>query len=34
MQPINFEALYAEGLRRRAEGQAGASVALSEGGNA
>src|SRR6478609_10090143 len=34
MQPINFEALYAEGLRRRAEGQAGGSVALSEGGNA
>jgi preprotein translocase subunit SecB len=32
MQPINFEALYAEGLRRRAE-QAG-PVAVSEGGNA
>ena len=32
MQPINFEALYAEGLRRRVE-QAG-SVALTEGGNA
>ena len=32
MQPINFEALYAEGLRRRADGQA--PVALSEGGNA
>ena len=36
LQPINFEALYAEGLRRRAEaaqnGQG--SVALSEGGNA
>jgi preprotein translocase subunit SecB len=34
MQPINFEALYAEGLRRRAEGAAGGSVAMSEGGNA
>lgn len=37
MQPINFEALYAEGLRRRSEqGQQGqqGSVALSEGGNA
>ena len=33
MQPINFEALYAEGLRRRAEQQQG-SVAMSEGGNA
>lgn len=33
MQPINFEALYAEGLRRRAENTPG-SVALSEGGNA
>jgi len=33
MQPINFEALYAEGLRRRAE-QAQGSVALTEGGNA
>ena len=33
MQPINFEALYAEGLRRRAE-QATGSVALAEGGNA
>jgi len=33
MQPINFEALYAEGLRRRAE-QAQGSVALAEGGNA
>ena len=32
MQPINFEALYAEGLRRRADGQA--PIALSEGGNA
>jgi preprotein translocase subunit SecB len=38
MQPINFEALYAEGLRRRAEAatqpNAGASVQMSEGGNA
>ena len=34
MQPINFEALYAEGLRRRAEQAAQGSVALSEGGNA
>ena len=37
MQPINFEALYAEGLRRRAESaaqQQGASVQMSEGGNA
>jgi preprotein translocase subunit SecB len=33
MQPINFEALYAEGLRRRAEQQPG-SVAMAEGGNA
>jgi preprotein translocase subunit SecB len=33
MQPINFEALYAEGLRRRSE-QAQGSVAMSEGGNA
>jgi preprotein translocase subunit SecB len=33
MQPINFEALYAEGLRRRAE-QSQGSVAMSEGGNA
>ena len=33
MQPINFEALYAEGLRRRADGQQG-SVAIAEGGNA
>ena len=33
MQPINFEALYAEGLRRRAD-QAQGSVAMSEGGNA
>jgi preprotein translocase subunit SecB len=35
MQPINFEALYAEGLRRRAESaQPGAPVQMSEGGNA
>ena len=36
MQPINFEALYAEGLRRRAEGAQNGQgpVALSEGGNA
>jgi preprotein translocase subunit SecB len=33
LQPINFEGLYAEGLRRRAE-QASGSVALAEGGNA
>jgi preprotein translocase subunit SecB len=33
LQPINFEGLYAEGLRRRAEGQQG-PVALAEGGNA
>jgi len=33
MQPINFEALYAEGLRRRADSSQG-SVAMSEGGNA
>ena len=33
MQPINFEALYAEGLRRRAEGAQG-SVAVAESGNA
>ena len=33
MQPINFEALYAEGLRRRAEAQS-QSVQLPEGGNA
>jgi len=33
LQPINFEGLYAEGLRRRAE-QAQGSVALAEGGNA
>jgi preprotein translocase subunit SecB len=38
MQPINFEALYAEGLRRRSEAGAqpngSAPVQLSEGGNA
>ena len=34
MQPINFEALYAEGLRRRAESQTQPSIALPEGGNA
>jgi preprotein translocase subunit SecB len=34
MQPINFEALYAEGLRRRSEATSGASVQMSEGGNA
>lgn len=35
LQPINFEGLYAEGLRRRAEtaGSQG-SIALAEGGNA
>jgi preprotein translocase subunit SecB len=33
LQPINFEGLYAEGLRRRAEGQTG-PVAMAEGGNA
>jgi preprotein translocase subunit SecB len=33
LQPINFEGLYAEGLRRRAE-QGQGSVALAEGGNA
>ena len=34
LQPINFEGLYAEGLRRRAEQAQGGSVALAEGGNA
>ena len=35
LQPINFEGLYAEGLRRRAEqaSQSG-SIAMAEGGNA
>jgi preprotein translocase subunit SecB len=34
MQPINFEGLYAEGLRRRAEGAQGGAVQMAEGGNA
>lgn len=34
LQPINFEALYAEGLRRRAEQQAGNGALMAEGGNA
>ena len=34
MQPINFEALYAEGLRRRAEQVGSGSVSMAEGGNA
>jgi preprotein translocase subunit SecB len=34
MQPINFEALYAEGLRRRAEAASQGSVSMAEGGNA
>jgi preprotein translocase subunit SecB len=34
MQPINFEALYAEGLRRRAEQTPQGSVSIAEGGNA
>ena len=35
LQPINFEALYAEGLRRRAEQQGQAAPAApAEGGNA
>ena len=34
VQPINFEALYAEGLRRRAEQASNGSVAMAEGGNA
>ena len=35
LQPINFEGLYAEGLRRRAEQAASpGSVAMAEGGNA
>lgn len=33
LQPINFEGLYAEGLRRRVEGAQG-SIAVAEGGNA
>jgi preprotein translocase subunit SecB len=32
LQPINFEQLYAEGLRRRAESQANAKAASAEGG--
>ena len=32
LQPINFEQLYAEGLRRRAEAQANAKAASAEGG--
>ena len=34
MQPINFEALYAEGLRRRSEQGSQQSVSMTEGGNA
>ena len=35
LQPINFDGLYAEGLRRRSEQAAGqGSVAMAEGGNA
>ena len=34
LQPINFEGLYAEGLRRRAEQSQTGSVAMAEGGNA
>ena len=34
MQPINFEALYAEGLRRRAEAQASGQQPGLEAGNA
>jgi preprotein translocase subunit SecB len=37
LQPINFEVIYAEGLRRRAEQVAGASegsTVVSESGNA
>jgi preprotein translocase subunit SecB len=37
LQPMNFEAIYAEGLRRRAEQVAGASegsTVMAEGGNA
>jgi len=33
LQPINFEGLYAEGLRRRSE-QASAPAVMAEGGNA
>ena len=34
LQPINFEALYAEGLRRRAEQAQAQAAQLPEGGNA
>ena len=36
LQPINFEALYAEGLRRRAESfaQQSSGTIMAEGGNA
>ena len=34
LQPINFEGLYAEGLRRRADQAQTGSVAMAEGGNA
>jgi len=34
LQPINFEALYAEGLRRRAEQAQTQAAQLPEGGNA
>ena len=34
LQPINFEGLYAEGLRRRSEQPAQGAVAMAEGGNA
>lgn len=34
LQPINFEGLYAEGLRRRAEQAQQPAVAMAEGGNA
>jgi preprotein translocase subunit SecB len=34
LQPINFEGLYAEGLRRRADQAQQGSVAMAEGGNA
>lgn len=34
LQPINFEALYAENLRRRAEQQQGQPAMVAEGGHA
>ena len=34
LQPINFEALYAEGLRRRAEQAQGGAIQAPEAGNA